>query len=101
MTGDKLLQFEEAVDRISNTVDEDTVVFQLSSMTLMDRIIDQPIITTDAVTRKNVVQLLCVDYSAITFGFALTASSAIAVSLNSFIVFSSKDVECDPSMTTK
>ena len=63
MTGDKLLQFEEAVDRIPNTVDEDFVVFQMSSMKFTNCIIDQQIITTDVVTRKNVVQLLCVDYS--------------------------------------
>ena len=55
MTGDKLLQFGEAVDRIPNTGVEDSVVFQLSSMKLTDCIIDQQIITTDVVTRKNVV----------------------------------------------
>ena len=55
-------------------------------MTLTDRIIDQQIITTDVVTRKNVVQLLCVDYSGIfllpSYGLSRPGADYYASNLN-------------------
>ena len=85
MSGDKLLEFEEAVERLPNTVDEDFIGFQLSSMTLTDTNIAQEVITTNDVT-QNVVQLLCVDYSGIfllpSYGLSRPGADYYASNLN-------------------